>query len=110
MTTATNLDLFTQPKPSSPAAKWVRWIATPEGRELFAEIERIALARWHNLDTRIEVNAIVSMVRRGPPPVSIDNSLRSFISRALIAKWPVLTPLIEVRRQRSEAEPVRTHG
>jgi hypothetical protein len=98
--TATNLDLFTQPTPSTPAAKWARWISTPEGQALFAEIERRALADWHRGAQRVEVNRIVADLR-GERRVSIDNSLRSFISRALIAKWPVLTPLIEVRRQRS---------
>jgi hypothetical protein len=97
--TATNLDLFTQPKPSSPAAKWERWIGTPEGRELFAELERRALACWHRGDTRVEINRLVADVR-AERRVSIDNSIRAEISRALVSRWPVLAGLIETRRRR----------
>jgi hypothetical protein len=100
MTTATNLDLFTQPTPSTPAAKWARWISTPEGQALFAEIERRALAEWHRGAQRVEVNRIVADLR-AERRVSIDNSIRSCISDALVERYPVLDPLIERRRRRS---------
>ena len=97
--TATNLDLFTQPRPSSPAAKWFRWIATPAGQELFAELERRALACWHRGDTRLEINRLVADLR-AERRVSLDNSIRSCISDALVERWPVLNALIERRKRR----------
>ena len=100
MTTATNLDLFTHPKPSSPAAKWARWIVKPEAAIVLSEIERRALASWRNGDRRVEVNGIVADVRRDLK-VRMDNSLRAIIARRLVEVYPVLEPLIERRRQRS---------
>lgn len=97
---AVNLDLFIQPRPSSPEAKWARWITTEEGRALYAEIESRALAAWQAGEKRVEVNAIVAQVRHDRK-VSIDNSLRSLIARKLVKDWPVLEPLVELRRRRS---------
>ena len=102
MTTASNLDLFTQPKPWSPGEKWARWIATVHGVELYQEIERRVLACANSGDHRIEVNRIVADVRRGPPPESIDNSIRSYVSRALIQAHPFLALTIEVRPLKGE--------
>ena len=99
--TTTQLDVFTQPKPSSPAAKWARWITTPEGRELYAEIERRALACWHRGDRRVEVNRLVADVR-SERHVRIDNSIRSLLADALVRAYPVLEPLIERLKRRAE--------
>lgn len=98
--TTVNLDLFTQPKPSTPSAKWTRWIATDQGRALFAEIEARALASWHRGDARIEVNRIVADIR-AERRVSLDNSLRAPIADELVRRWPSLATLIERRRRRS---------
>jgi hypothetical protein len=95
--TATQLDVFTHPTPSSPAAKFARWIATARGVELYREIERRVLACANAGEARIEVNRITADVRRGPPPEGIDNSIRSRISRQLIADHPHLAGKIEVR-------------
>ena len=97
---AVNLDLFTRPKPSDPDSKWARWIAKPESRAVLEEIERRALAAWHNGDQRVEVNGIVADVRRDLK-VSVDNSLRSILARRLVERYPVLEPLIELRARKA---------
>jgi len=98
--TVTQLDVFTQPKPSSPEAKWARWIARPTSWPVVAEIERRALACWQNGDRRVEINRIVADVRRDLG-VSVDNSLRAILARRLVEKHPQLDALIERRRRRS---------
>lgn len=99
--TATQLDVFTQPQPSSPEAKWARWIAKPESWPVVAEIERRALACANRGDTRIELNRIVADVR-ADLGVSIDNSLRAILARRLVEKHPQLDTLIERRKRKAE--------
>jgi hypothetical protein len=102
--TVTQPSLFDPPprKKVSPGEKWARWIATERGVELYREIERRVLACANSGDYRIEVNRIVADVRRGPPPEGIDNSIRSYISRELIAGHPFLAEKIEVRPLKGE--------
>ena len=104
MAAVTQPSLFDPPREAkgTPAEKWARWIATARGATLYREIERRVLACANNGEARIEVNRITADVRRGPPPESIDNSIRSRISRQLIADHPYLAGKIEVRPLKEE--------
>lgn len=84
------------------------WLATHA--DVYAELERLALAELAAGAKRIGIGDLAERLRRDPrfsrkdgDPWKINNSYRSLIARKLVEEHPQLGSAIELRRRKGEA-------